>query len=433
MSTLVVVGAQWGDEGKGKVTDVLAASVDVVVRYQGGPNAGHTLVVKGEKYKLHQVPAGILHGKECVIGNGVVLDPKTFLEELEGLRKRGVPVDRIHLSHAAHVIFPYHQRLDELEEERRGSQRLGTTGRGIGPAYSDKVARMGIRVADLLRPETLKAKLSRNLEQLNHLLEHVYRVEGYRLEDLLELYTGYGEALRPFVTDTAQFLNKAIAQGARVLFEGAQGTMLDLDHGTYPYVTSSYPTAGGACLGAGVGPTHIDAAMGVAKAYTSRVGDGPFPTELKDEIGDYIREKGGEYGTTTGRPRRIGWLDTVVLRHSKLVSGLTSLALNHLDTLTGLHPVKVAVGYRIRGEVWETLPLHMEDLFEAEPIYEELEGWDEMPSALSSFEDLPPQAQRYVKRVEELSGLPVSMVSVGPGREATLVRFDPFAAAPATR
>ncbi|MDI3269616.1 MAG: adenylosuccinate synthase [Bacillota bacterium] len=428
MSTLVVVGAQWGDEGKGKVTDVLAATVDVVVRYQGGPNAGHTLVVRGEKYKLHQVPAGILHGKECVIGNGVVLDPQAFLQELQELRSRGVAVDRIHLSHAAHVIFPYHQWLDELEEERRGANRLGTTGRGIGPAYSDKVARMGIRVADLLRPETLKDKLARNLEQLNHLLEQVYGVEGYSLDELWERYVGYGETLAPYVTDTAQLLNRAIAKGDRVLFEGAQGTMLDLDHGTYPYVTSSYPTAGGACLGSGVGPTHIEAAMGVAKAYTSRVGDGPFPTELKDQVGDYIREKGGEYGTTTGRPRRIGWLDTVVLRHSRLVSGLTSLALNHLDTLTGLHPVKMAVGYRIGGQVWESLPLHMEDLFGAEPIYEELEGWDEMPSSLRSFEDLPLQAQRYVQKVEELSGLPVAMLSIGPGREATLVRFDPFKA-----
>ncbi|MBE3590973.1 MAG: adenylosuccinate synthase [Firmicutes bacterium] len=426
MSTLVLVGSQWGDEGKGKVTDVLAEHADVVVRYQGGANAGHTVVAGGRTYKLHLVPSGIVHGKTCVIGNGVVLDPEHFLHEVEYLRGCGLDVDRIHVSDAAHVIFPYHKTLDELEEERRGEGRIGTTRRGIGPAYMDKVARAGIRVGDLLRPETLRRKLEANLEQVNHLIEKVYGRPGFELDALLEQYVEFGRRLRPFVTDTAVLINRAIDRGEHVLFEGAQGTMLDLDHGTYPYVTSSYPTAGGACLGSGVGPTRIDRVVGVAKAYTSRVGDGPFPTELRDATGDWIREKGHEYGTTTGRPRRCGWLDTVILRHSVLVSGLSGLALNHLDTLTGLRPLKIAVAYEVDGEHRETLPRQLDELAAARPIYEELPGWDEPIGDVRAFDDLPAGARQYVQRIEAWTGVPVVMISVGPSREQTFLRFEPF-------
>ncbi|MBX5475910.1 MAG: adenylosuccinate synthase [Clostridia bacterium] len=428
MSTLVLVGSQWGDEGKGKVTDVLAEHADVVVRYQGGANAGHTVVAGGRTYKLHLVPSGIVHGKTCVIGNGVVLDPEHFLNEVEYLRGCGLDVERIHVSDAAHVIFPYHKKLDELEEERRGEGRIGTTRRGIGPAYMDKVARAGIRVGDLLRPDTLRRKLEANLEQVNHLIEKVYGEGGFALDALLEQYSEFARRLAPFVTDTAVLINRAIDRGEHVLFEGAQGTMLDLDHGTYPYVTSSYPTAGGACLGSGVGPTRIDRVIGVAKAYTSRVGDGPFPTELRDATGDWIREKGHEYGTTTGRPRRCGWLDAVILRHSVLVSGLSGLALNHLDTLTGLHPLKIAVAYEVNGERRETLPRQLDELAEARPVYEELPGWDEPIGGVRTFDGLPAGARQYVERIEQLTGVPVVMISVGPSREQTFMRFEPFSA-----
>lgn len=426
MSTLVLVGSQWGDEGKGKVTDVLAEDADVVVRYQGGTNAGHTVVVAGAKFALQQVPSGVLHGKDCVIGNGVVLDPARFLAEAADLRARGLDVSRIRISDAAHVIFPYHLKLDEAGEDRRGEGRIGTTRLGIGPAYMDKVARSGIRVGDLLRPETLRKKLAANLEHVNHTLERVYGQPGFSLEALLQEYIAHGRELAAYVTDTAAFVNGAIDDGKRVLFEGAQGTMLDLDHGTYPYVTSSYPTAGGACLGSGVGPTRIDGVMGVAKAYTSRVGDGPFPTELKDETGEWIRERGHEYGTVTGRPRRCGWLDAVILRHSVLVSGLGGLALNHLDTLSGLRPLRIASAYEIDGERVTRLPHHLDDLARVQPVYDELDGWDETIDDARAFEDLPAGAREYVERVEELTGVPVVMISVGPGREQTFARRDPF-------
>lgn len=420
MSAVVIVGAQWGDEGKGKVTDYLAEQADMVVRYQGGANAGHTVVVRGTEYRLHLIPSGILHGKQCVIGNGVVLDPEVFMREIQYLQHRGYPVDRIAVSGAAHVIMPYHKRLDELEEARRGDDRIGTTRQGIGPAYRDKAARTGIRVEDLLDERHFRRLLRRNLDHVNSLLERVYGVEGYDYDQMLVDYLQYGEQLRPFVTDTSRLINRAIDAGQRVLFEGAQGTMLDLDHGTYPYVTSSYPTAAGACIGAGIGPTRIDRVVGVAKAYTSRVGDGPFPTELLDETGDWIRRRGHEFGTTTGRPRRCGWLDAVVLRYAARVSGMSGLAITRLDTLGGLDRVRICVAYELDGQRVDELPTGAARLARCRPIYEDLPGWHEDLSHLEDFDSLPPAVHRYLKRIEELVGVPVVLVSVGRERTQTL-------------
>ena len=430
MPTIVIVGAQWGDEGKGKITDFLAESASMVVRYQGGANAGHTVVVGDQTYKLHQIPSGIIHGKTSVIGNGCVIDPETLVAEIEYLHGRGIVTEgRLWLSDAAHLIMPYHKRLDELQEEQRGDGRIGTTRRGIGPAYADKAARTGIRVGELLDEALFRARLSRNVRQVNDLLGRIYHSEPFDEEALAATYLAYAERLRPYVTDTALLINDAIDRGERVVFEGAQGTMLDIDHGTYPYVTSSYPTAGGACIGAGVGPTKIDHIIGVAKAYTSRVGDGPFPTELHDEVGDWIRQKGHEYGTTTGRPRRCGWLDAVVLRHAARVSGLSGLALVHLDTLGGLETVRIAAAYEYEGRRLENLPRNPRVLAECRPIYEELPGWAEDISTLQRFEDLPAAAQRYVRRVEELVGVPVELLSIGPERSQTIALRDVFAVA----
>ncbi|EKP94792.1 adenylosuccinate synthase [Thermaerobacter subterraneus] len=426
MSTVVIVGAQWGDEGKGKITDYLAEQADMVVRYQGGANAGHTVVVDGREYRLHLIPSGILHGKRCVIGNGVVLDPAVFLREIEYLEERGHAVDAVAVSGAAHVIMPYHKRLDELEEAGRGEDRIGTTRQGIGPAYRDKAARTGIRVDDLLDEAQFRRLLRRNLDQVNRLLERVYGVEGYDYDQMLQEYLEYAERLRPFVTDTSRLINDAIDAGQRVLFEGAQGTMLDLDHGTYPYVTSSYPTAAGACIGAGVGPTRIDQVIGVAKAYTSRVGDGPFPTELLDETGDWIRERGHEYGTTTGRPRRCGWLDAVVLRYAARVSGLTGLAITRLDTLGGLDTVRICVAYELDGRRVEDLPPGALKLARCRPIYEELPGWPADFSGLTRWEEVPAAARRYLERIAELVGVPVVLVSIGRERAQTLGLRDVF-------
>ncbi|HEY8394128.1 MAG TPA: adenylosuccinate synthase [Thermaerobacter sp.] len=428
MATVVIVGAQWGDEGKGKITDYLAERADMVVRYQGGANAGHTVVVDGTEYRLHLIPSGILHGKRCVIGNGVVLDPAVFIREIDYLQERGFPVDRLAVSGAAHVIMPYHKRLDELEEAGRGADRIGTTRQGIGPAYRDKAARTGIRVEDLLDEAHFRRLLARNLDHVNRVLERVYGVEGYDYDRLLAEYLEYAERLRPFVTDTSRLINDAITAGQNVLFEGAQGTMLDLDHGTYPYVTSSYPTAAGACIGAGVGPTRIDQVIGVAKAYTSRVGDGPFPTELTDEIGQWIRERGHEYGTTTGRPRRCGWLDAVVLRYAARVSGMTALAITRLDTLGGLDRVRICVAYELDGQRVEDLPAGALHLARCKPIYEELPGWDEDLSRLDRIEDLPAAARRYLQRIEELVGVPVAVVSIGRERAQTIGLRDVFRA-----
>ncbi|NMP20941.1 adenylosuccinate synthase [Sulfobacillus harzensis] len=428
MSAVVVVGAQWGDEGKGKVIDYLSEQADVVVRHQGGNNAGHTVVVNDQEYKLHLVPSGILYPNTlCVIANGVVIDPKVLLDELAYLNSRHVDTSRLRISSKAHLVMPYHARLDAVNEERRGEQKIGTTLRGIGPAYMDKAARVGIRVGDLLHPEEFRVRLEHVLEEKNHLLIKAYGAEPFSFDALYDTFLGYGEALKPFVADTAILINNAIDQGEKVLFEGAQGTMLDIDHGTYPFVTSSHPSAGGAAIGAGVGPTKIDRVYGVAKAYTTRVGDGPFPTELSDEVGHDIRERGHEYGTTTGRPRRVGWLDAVVLRHAVRVNGLAGLAVTRLDVLDGLPTLKIATAYDYHGQRLAEFPDSAWVFRDATPIYETLPGWDQSIGQVRKLSDLPQNAQAYLKRIEEAVGVPVVLVSVGRERSHTIPLTDLFA------
>ena len=427
MSTVIVVGAQWGDEGKGKITDFLAEKADVVVRYQGGTNAGHTLAVGQKVFKLHLIPSGILYpGKTCVIGNGVVLDPAALVGEMTGLQRRGVDLAGLRISDRAHLVMPYHKSLDELEETRRGEAKIGTTLRGIGPAYMDKVNRSGIRVADLRNEEELREKLAGLVQEKNLLFTKVYGVEPFDAELIFEEYRLYAGQIGPYVMDTSLLLNAEIERGKKVLFEGAQGTMLDLDHGTYPYVTSSSPAAGGACIGSGVGPTRIDKVIGVVKAYTTRVGDGPFPSELKDHVGDHIREVGREYGTTTGRPRRIGWLDANVLRYACRINGLNFLALTLLDVLTGQETVKICTAYRYRGEELTHIPASLRALEQCEPVFEELPGWQEDLSSIEAFADFPEAARQYVRRVEELTGTPVAIVSVGPNRHQTKILQELF-------
>jgi adenylosuccinate synthase len=422
VSTVVLIGSQWGDEGKGKVTDFLAEKADVVVRYQGGTNAGHTLKVGEQVFKLHLIPSGILYpGKSCIIGNGVVLDAAALSREMAGLQERGIDVSQLRISDRAHLVMPYHKRLDELDEEQRGKGKIGTTLRGIGPAYMDKVHRTGMRVGDLMDEQELREKLAVILEGKNILLDKVYDAEPFDADAMFDEYREYANILRPYVTDTSLLLEEKIRQGQKILFEGAQGTMLDLDHGTYPYVTSSSPTAGGACIGTGVGPTRIDRVVGVAKAYTTRVGDGPFPSELFDATGDRIREIGKEYGTTTGRPRRIGWLDTVVLSYACRISGIGMLALTLLDVLTGLDTVRICTGYRYRGEVIRHVPASLKALETCEPIYEDMPGWHEDLSAIENFADFPEAARNYVARISQLTGAQVALVSVGPGRRQTKV------------
>lgn len=426
MPTVVVVGAQWGDEGKGKITDFLAARADTVVRYQGGNNAGHTVRVGEREFRLHLVPSGIVHGKRCVIGNGVVIDPWALIGERDELARQGLSVDRLAISDAAHLILPYHQALDAAEEASRGSGKLGTTLRGIGPAYRDKAARVGLRVADILRPETLARRLAAILPPVQReLIGHgLAAVDG---EDLRQRLLEVAGQLRPHVTDTIRLVNDAIDRGERVLFEGAQGTLLDVDLGTYPYVTSSHPTAGGACIGAGVGPSRIDRVLGVSKAYTTRVGDGPFPTELDGPLADRLRERGQEYGTTTGRPRRCGWLDTVALRHAVLVNGLAGLCITKLDTLAGLPTVRLCVAYELDGQRIADLPHDAEALAACRPVWEELPGWEGELGELRSVDQLPAAARAYLARIEALTGVPVAMVSVGAERSQTIALQDPFA------
>jgi adenylosuccinate synthase len=419
---VVIVGAQWGDEGKGKITDYLAREADVVVRYQGGANAGHTVKVEGTEFKFHLIPSGILSGKTCVIGNGVVLDPEIVANELDEVHERGYSTDVLHISNKAHVIMPYHKKLDEAEEEHRGTSQIGTTRRGIGPAYTDKAARKGIRVGDMLSLETLEQKIREGVERANTTLRNVYGRPVFDASLLVEQYQALAEKIGPHVGDTSQLVNEAVEQQRKVVFEGAQGTMLDLDHGTYPFVTSSHPTAGGACVGAGVGPTHIDSVIGVAKAYTSRVGSGPFPTELTGQTGDRLRIQGGEFGTTTGRPRRCGWLDVPVLKYAARVNGLTGIALTRLDTLGGFDPVKLGVAYRYQGRLLEQLPQNTAILEGVEPVYEELPGWPADISHIKEFDNLPQAAQDYVKRIEELTGVPVVLVSIGANRMETIQR-----------
>lgn len=425
-ATLVVVGAQWGDEGKGKVVDFLSERADMVVRYQGGANAGHTVVVDGREFRLHLIPSGLLRGKTSVIGNGVVVDPAQLLREMSTLEAQGFDVSPLYVSDEAHLILPYHRLLDQAEEERRGDRRLGTTGRGIGPAYRDKSARHGVRVGDLLDPAVFAERLRDLLEHANHVLERVYSREAVDVAAVVEEYLAHGERLRPHVRDTALLVNEAIDRGERVLFEGAQGTLLDLDHGTYPYVTSSHPVAGGACIGAGVGPTRISRVLAVVKAYSTRVGDGPFPTEEFGPVGDLLRIRGHEYGTTTGRPRRCGWLDLPAIRYAVQVSGVTGLALTKLDTLTGIDPIRVAVGYELDGERVEEWPRHSHLLARCRPVYVELAGWHEDISGACRVEDLPRQARAFLDLIEGGAGVPLDLVSVGPDRCQTIVRAEAF-------
>ena len=426
MSSVVVVGTQWGDEGKGKITDFLSEQAEYVARYQGGDNAGHTIQFGGETYKLHLIPSGIFSPEKlCIIGNGVVVNPKSLVTELAYLHERNIATDNLRISDRAHVILPYHIELDRLQEEAKGDKKIGTTIKGIGPAYMDKAARVGIRIADLLDREVFEERLRLNLEDKNRQFTKLYDASPMNFEEILEEYYEYGQQIKQYVCDTSVLLNDALDNGKRVLFEGAQGVMLDIDQGTYPFVTSSNPLAGGVTIGSGVGPSKVTKVVGVCKAYTSRVGDGPFPTELFDEIGSRIREVGREYGTTTGRPRRVGWFDSVVMRHSKRVSGITNLCLNSIDVLTGLETVKICVAYRkSNGEEIRHYPASLVELGQCEPVYEELPGWSEDITGCRTLEELPIEAQNYVRRVSELVGVKISTFSVGPDRNQTNILED---------
>lgn len=426
MSSVVVVGTQWGDEGKGKITDFLSEKAEYVARYQGGDNAGHTIQFGGETYKLHLIPSGIFSPEKlCIIGNGVVVNPKSLVTELAYLHERNITIDNLRISDRAHVILPYHIELDRLQEEAKGDKKIGTTIKGIGPAYMDKAARVGIRIADLLDREVFEERLRLNLEDKNRQFTKLYDANPMNFEEIFEEYYEYGQQIKQYVCDTSVLLNDALDNGKRVLFEGAQGVMLDIDQGTYPFVTSSNPLAGGVTIGSGVGPSKVTKVVGVCKAYTSRVGDGPFPTELFDEIGSRIREVGREYGTTTGRPRRVGWFDSVVMRHSKRVSGITNLCLNSIDVLTGLETVKICVAYRkSNGEEISHYPASLVELGQCEPVYEELPGWSEDITGCRTLDELPIEAQNYVRRVSELVGVKISTFSVGPDRNQTNILED---------
>jgi adenylosuccinate synthase len=427
MPGIVIVGAQWGDEGKGKVTDLLAEQAQVVVRYQGGNNAGHTVVVGQQTLKLHLIPSGIHRpGVLCVIGNGLVVDPRALVAEMDELEANGLDTSGLRISANAHLVMPYHLILDGSEEERRGGKSLGTTRRGIGPTYTDKVARYGLRVQDLLDMAIFGEKLSQALEQKNALLTAVYGKEPLEMEPILEEYGACAQRLQPNIVDASLLVHKALTQGQNVLFEGAQGTLLDIDHGTYPFVTSSSPVAGGACTGVGIGPRQIDGVIGVSKAYTTRVGAGPFPTELTDAVGDHLVEVGREYGTTTGRRRRCGWFDGVILRYAARVNGLTGLALTKLDVLTGLPRLKICVRYEYDGQMLKEFPYQGAVLARCQPIYEELDGWTDEISGARAYDELPPQARAYITRLEELAGVPIDIVSVGPEREQTILGRSPF-------
>lgn len=412
MSSIVVVGTQWGDEGKGKITDFLAEQSDVIARFSGGNNAGHTIQFGGETYKLHLVPSGIFYkDKLAVIGNGVVVDPVALLKELDGLNERGIPTSNLRISNRAQVILPYHLAQDEYEERLRGDNKIGTTKKGIGPAYVDKVQRIGIRMADLLEKETFERLLKSNIEYKQAYFKGMFNETCPSFDDIFEEYYAAGQRLKEFVTDTSKILDDAFVADEKVLFEGAQGVMLDIDHGTYPFVTSSNPIAGNVTVGTGVGPTFVSKVIGVCKAYTSRVGDGPFPTELFDEDGHHIREVGREYGTTTGRPRRVGWFDSVVLRHSRRVSGITDLSINSIDVLTGLDTVKICTAYELDGKEITEYPANLDQLKRCKPIFEELPGWTEDVTSVRTLEELPENARKYLERISELCNVQISIFS----------------------
>ena len=425
MSSIVIMGSQWGDEGKGKMTDWLAQKADMIVRYQGGNNAGHTIAFNGKTYKLQLIPSGIFEPQKInVIGNGVVVNPKALLGELQMLKDAGVTPSNLKISSRAHLILPYHIQLDIAQEKQRGDRKVGTTHNGIGPAYMDKAARIGIRMCDLLEKDTFAAKLKENLAQKNALFEKIYDEEPFDFDSLFNEYYEYGQQLKAYVTDTSVLVNEAISAGKNVLFEGAQGIMLDLDHGTYPYVTSSNPVVGGALAGAGVGPQSLTKMVGVCKAYSTRVGEGPFPTELTNETGDWIREKAHEYGTVTGRPRRIGWFDAVAMRHAKRVSGMNCLSLNLLDIFTGLKKVKICTAYMLDGKQIDYYPASLKELERCEPVYEKFDGWTEDISTVTEYDQLPANAKKYLKRIEKLTGLQLMTISVGPSREQTITLKD---------
>lgn len=424
MSGTVVIGAQWGDEGKGKITDYLASNANVVVRYQGGNNAGHTVETGGEQYKLHLIPSGILYsGSLNIIGDGVVIDPEALFQEMDGLKTRGILVDNIIISDRAHIIMPYHKVLDSLSERKRGNLDIGTTGKGIGPCYADKFERLGIRVCDLLNSEVFVKKVKMVIELKNEIIQKVYGGEPLDGDRIIEKYLEFGNRLKPFVKDTIHQLYNEIKKGSNILFEGAQGTLLDINYGTYPYVTSSHPISGGVCVGAGVGPNAIDKVVGVCKAYTTRVGKGPFPTELYNETGDFIREKGREYGTTTGRPRRCGWLDLVIVKHAAVLSGITDIAITKLDTLSGIDKLMVCTGYELDGRVIDYFPASLEDLSRCKPVYEEYDGWDESVERARTYNELPETAKKYLERIESFAGARISIISVGPGRDDTILAY----------
>lgn len=421
MPAIIIVGAQWGDEGKGKATDLLGDHVDYVVRYQGGNNAGHTVVIGDESYALHLLPSGVLSdAATAVIGNGVVINPDVLLEEIDGLIERGVWRDRLLISADAHLIMPHQIALDKVTERYLGSARIGTTGRGIGPAYSDKASRVGIRVQDLFDPGILQQKLELALREKNQVLTKLYNRRGIEAEAVVQQYLGYARRLEQYVADTGLVLNKALDQGKLVLLEGAQATLLDVDHGTYPFVTSSSPTAGGACVGSGIGPTRITRVVGILKAYTTRVGAGPFPTELPGAQGEWLRETGGEYGVTTGRPRRCGWFDAVIARYATRVNGLTDFFLTKLDVLSGLDKVPVCVGYEVHGKRHDEIPMTQTDFHHATPVLEYLDGWSEDISSAREFADLPKNARNYVRTLEDMIGAPVCAIGVGPRRDQTI-------------
>jgi adenylosuccinate synthase len=425
MPAIVLLGAQWGDEGKGKATDLLGDRVDYVVRYQGGNNAGHTVVIGDQKYALHLLPSGILSPNVIpVIGNGVVIDPAVLLTEIKGLNERGIDTSKLKISTNAHLITPYHRTIDKVSERFLGKAKIGTTGRGIGPAYADKINRIGIRVQDLFDPSILKQKIDAALHDKNQILIKVFNRKGITVEEVLTEYLGYAEILKPYVVDTALLLDQALKAGKNVLLEGSQGTLLDVDHGTYPFVTSSNPTAGGASTGSGIGPTKITRVIGILKAYTTRVGSGPFPTELFDEDGEELRKIGGEVGVTTGRNRRCGWFDAPIARYAVRVNGLTDFFLTKLDVLTGWEKIPVCVAYEVEGVRVEELPASQTDFHHAKPIYEFLPGWSESISKAKLIDDLPVNAREYVKFLEKVSGAPISAIGVGPGRDETIVVRD---------
>jgi len=419
---MVVVGTQWGDEGKGKIVDILSEEADVVVRFQGGHNAGHTVVVDEEEFILHLIPTGILHPETvCVIGNGVVVDPQALIEEMDSLKSRGfILKDYLFISKNAHLIMPYHKAIEKESEKLKGSRKIGTTGRGIGPTYADKMARVGIRMADLLDPEIFREKLAVNINDMNFILEGLYNVEGFEVEKVYQEYMGYAEAIQDTIVDTSVLVNRAIDEGKNVLFEGAQGTHLDVDLGTYPYVTSSNTTAGGACTGSGVGPTRINKVLGVTKAYTTRVGSGPFPTEEDNELGMTLQRRGHEIGASTGRPRRCGWFDAVAVRHAVRVNGISSLAVTKIDVLDRQEEVKVCVGYKYQGQMIEEMPSELKILENLEPVYETMKGWDDLSTGATTYEKLPENAKVYLKRLEELVNCKIEIISTGSKRSETI-------------